>query len=618
MRFGMFAVCVSADPDPLLNEGPPTFALYCRLIGFADAGSRDTGRGHPYRSVLASSLSCSKQTVDRATNRLEQEIGLVSVERRKLPGETEENDANRYTLHDSWLINGFPAPVGTPPQLVARYGHTVGGFDSKEWLAEHAPDFDLSAWQAAYDERLAGQLAKEAEQRRKERARRKPKKGQSSDQQEHSPEGGGVKFDATPQDEAPEGGSVKFDATGDVIGDATGGVTNDALLLQPVAPEPSFEMDPGGDGRRPSTGGFASAGASAGAGGEDQPEAGGCAAVIEESAAEVKFDGPVPAGKPAQKRAAAPATKTREPQPVAGDVDVFALLDSLGVLTSPANRIPPLRRAVREFLGAQVDARPTAFSMYPRTAEHAVTRINAGWTRTHTDRSMPGFPGCPQCTESGCTGPQEGCDRIRKPQAYLAQLLLAQDCERPDCERGVILGSRDECGLCIGRAQQMADALAATQWLAEDAEKRARAVAEAEAKRAAQAAREAKRAQAAAEAEARRVAEAEERARLREQLAAEHPELAALAELPEPRGAEGFVRAAGRGRTATEEQRVRSRLVAEGLVGTALDTEVRRRMTVWKADRRREAEAADLAARAASPVGAWPTVSHQQPATAPF
>ncbi|RPF30200.1 hypothetical protein EDD96_6792 [Streptomyces sp. Ag109_G2-6] len=115
---------------------------------------------------------------------------------------------------------------------------------------------------------------------------------------------------------------------------------------------------------------------------------------------------------------------------------------------------------------------------------------------------------------------------------------------------------------------------------------------------------------------AARAAEAEETARLREQLAAEPPELVAVAEVPEPRSAEGFVRAAGRGRAAAEEQRVRSRLVAEGFGGTALDTEVRRWMTAWKADRRREVEAADLAARAARPVGSWRSRSVTTPAAA--
>ncbi|MFF3214124.1 hypothetical protein ACFYYB_26045 [Streptomyces sp. NPDC002886] len=225
LRFGMFAVCVSADPDPLLNAGQAV-PLYVRLIGFAEVGSRMTGQGYPYRSRLAKAMSCSKQTVDRATNVLECEIGLVSVKRQKLDGQTDENDANLYTLHDGWLIHAVPAPPKTPPQLVARYGHTVPGFDVDAWLAEHAPDFDRAAWQAAYDGRLAEQEAKETEQRRRERARRKPKKQdqpQLSGQEELSSEGGGV----------------MGDATGGVTGDASGGVMGDALLSRAAVQEPT-------------------------------------------------------------------------------------------------------------------------------------------------------------------------------------------------------------------------------------------------------------------------------------------------------------------------------------------------------------------------------------------
>ncbi|MFZ3475788.1 hypothetical protein ACODT3_40470 [Streptomyces sp. 4.24] len=209
-----------------MNTGQ-AIPLYIRLIGFADVGSRVTDQGYPYRSRLASAMSCSKQTVDRATNVLEHEIGLVSVTRQKLEGQTDENDANLYTLHDSWLIHAAPAPPRTPPQLVARYGHTVPGFDVDAWLAEHAPSFDRATWQAAYDSRLAEQKAKEAEQRRKERARRKPKKEdqpQVPGQEELSLEGGGVMGDATPKGDESEGGSVIDDATDDVTRDASGGV----------------------------------------------------------------------------------------------------------------------------------------------------------------------------------------------------------------------------------------------------------------------------------------------------------------------------------------------------------------------------------------------------------
>ncbi|MEU9568207.1 hypothetical protein AB0D16_40630, partial [Streptomyces sp. NPDC048161] len=246
----MFAVCVTRDSDPALNAGKAK-PLYDLLVSFADVSSRDTGQGYPYRETLASCLDCSKQTVDRAADYLEREIGLVKVHRRKVDGKPDENDANLYELFDAWLIHGVPPPAGTPPQLVARYGHTVPGLDIVAWVSEHAPDFDLGAWRAAYDETLRAQEAKREEQRRKERARRKPKK-----------KGGGVMGDATPQGAESGGGSVTHDATGGVTGDATGGVMGDALST-PVPPEPSSTTDPAPAARSAADARRAGAGSSA-------------------------------------------------------------------------------------------------------------------------------------------------------------------------------------------------------------------------------------------------------------------------------------------------------------------------------------------------------------------
>lgn len=242
----MFAVCVSRDPDPGLNSGKAK-PLYDLLVTFADVGSRDTGQGYPYREALASCLDCSKQTVDRAAEYLEKEIGLVKIHRRKVEGRPDENDANLYEIFDAWLIHGMTPPKGTPAQLVARYGHVIPGLDVDDWVAEHAPDFDLAGWRAAYDEKVRAQAAKREEQRRKERARRKKAK-----------KGGDVMGDATPEGEEGEGGSVMGDASGDVIHDASGGVVDDALSRAGV-PEPSVEDDAPtgrspGDARRASSG----------------------------------------------------------------------------------------------------------------------------------------------------------------------------------------------------------------------------------------------------------------------------------------------------------------------------------------------------------------------------
>ncbi|MGW8357672.1 hypothetical protein [Streptomyces wedmorensis] len=209
---------MTRDSDPSLNSGKAK-PLYDLLVSYADVSSRDTGQGYPYREALASCLDCSKQTVDRAADYLEKQIGLVTVHRRKVEGKPDENDANLYELHDAWLIHGMTPPVGTPPQLVARYGHTVPGLDVDAWVGEHTPTFDLTAWRAAYEAALRAQEAKREEQRRKERARRKKSK-----------KGGGVTHDATPEDGAAGEGSVMGDATGGVVHDATGDVMDDALV----------------------------------------------------------------------------------------------------------------------------------------------------------------------------------------------------------------------------------------------------------------------------------------------------------------------------------------------------------------------------------------------------
>ncbi|MFF9632895.1 hypothetical protein ACF1GQ_28590, partial [Streptomyces fradiae] len=202
---------MTRDPDAGLNAGKAK-PLYDLLISFADVSSRNTSQGYPYRETLATALDCSKQTVDRAADYLEKEIGLLKIHRRKVEGKPDENDANLYEIFDAWLIHGVTPPAGTPPQLVARYGHTVPGLDIAAWVSEHAPDFDLAGWQAAYDEKLRVQQAKREEQRRKERARRKrPKKG------------GGVVDDATLEGIEARGGSVMGDATGGGGPDPGGG-----------------------------------------------------------------------------------------------------------------------------------------------------------------------------------------------------------------------------------------------------------------------------------------------------------------------------------------------------------------------------------------------------------
>ncbi|MGW6971528.1 hypothetical protein [Streptomyces sp. NPDC054952] len=422
----MFAVCVSRDPDPGLNKGVAK-ALYPLLVSYADVSSRDTSRGYPYRAALAGCLDCSKQTVDRAASYLEHEIGLVRIHRRKVEGKADENDANIYEIFDAWLIHGVPAPAGTPPQLVARYGHTIPGFDIDAWMAEHAPDYDLEGWRATYDARVREQQARRAEQQKKENVRRrKPAKKGGQDR-------GGVTGDATPVGEASEGGDVVGDATRGVMGDVSDGVVGDALST-PLTPEPSSTRRTGVTAAGPGAGGFTPASARTSAAAKTPTVAGGFAAVRKRRSTAVTGLVPVP-----------------------GEDDVYAALDALGILTSPAHRIPTLRRSVREFLGHPgAEVRDRASFLYPRTAEHAVTRINAGWYRAQGPaRSHSSYVGCRQCTPSGCVASREDCDRIVRPVGYLQALLDAQDCENPHCERGILLDDGKECRLCEYRAAEL-------------------------------------------------------------------------------------------------------------------------------------------------------------------
>jgi hypothetical protein len=257
----MFAVCVTRDSDPGLNKGKAK-NLYHLLITYSDVSSRNTAQGYPYRSALADALDCTKDTVDNATKYLEQEIGLIRVVRRKVEGQPDQNDANEYQVFDQWLIQGCEPTPDTPPQLVARYGPTVPGFDVDSWIAAHAPSFNLAGWRAAYEEKLRAQEAKRAEQRRKEALRRKPKK---------------------------RGGSGTDSATRGGTESATGGGMS-AALSRAGSPEPSSPDDEAPSGRSP--GGVRSTFTSGSSQLEDES---GSAAAGKEGSSSDEEDAPLPA-----------------------------------------------------------------------------------------------------------------------------------------------------------------------------------------------------------------------------------------------------------------------------------------------------------------------------------
>lgn len=138
---------------------------------------------------------------------------------------------------------------------------------------------------------------------------------------------------------------------------------------------------------------------------------------------------------------------------MAGEDEVYAMLDDLGVLRSPAARISTLRRAVREFLGHYADARSGPFAMYPRRPEHAALRLSIGWHQA----------GGPLRSSAGYTGG----DLIARPVGYLAALLTTHECDHPNCEAGVFLDTREECNTCQYRAAERIAQAKAAQLLAE-------------------------------------------------------------------------------------------------------------------------------------------------------
>lgn len=567
----------------------PRYSTNCRtlygiLVSYADTGTRDTRRGRPYRPELARQLGCSLSTLDRTL--FEGEVaGLWTVRERKNPDNPELHDANVYELHDASLMYAGqgewtdPLPAGVlaadmAKQLIeerraakreageVRKGGVAKGVNTKKLRAERASDGSGGSESAGQE--------------------------QASAPAEPSPE---------ESSQAEGGGSTRA-----ARGSSTGAAGVAARVL-PNVYSPVYNRDPepekpGGSAVGQGAGGFARAGARSSEGAQTPAGQGGSAAI--------------------QQRVGGKKSRRRGPQqlgelvPVAGEEEVYAMLDCLGVLGSPASRIKTVRRAVRELLGHCADARPTAFSMYPRTPAHAEARIDLKWHRSGAAlRAAEGY---------------SGSDRIRRPVGYLARLLTEQDCSLPNCELGV-LDTGAECEQCGYRAAERIGTAQAARYTADLAEARDRErVAAAERH---QAEIDAVYNDAVAHNEQRdriraaRTAEAEETARLREQLAAEHPEMAlaaqTVADVPGPRhGAAGYAQAAGRGRQAAEEQRARATLVSEGMYGTALDDELRRHMIAWRAERHREAKAADLATVAAIPVGAWPSAGARQQAEAPF
>ncbi|MER5638231.1 hypothetical protein ABT095_14880 [Kitasatospora sp. NPDC002227] len=146
-----------------------------------------------------------------------------------------------------------------------------------------------------------------------------------------------------------------------------------------------------------------------------------------------------PGGEAANRQMKSPkhrTTRTTAPRPVPGEQDAYDLLDSLGLWER--GRAPKMiRDRVRDLLKTG------------RALPHIQARVNAGWLRAQG----------PERTRL----PEGDPYRIKRPVAYLATVLeMGHDCRRPDCERGTLLTTGQECNACnFARAEREADRAAA-------------------------------------------------------------------------------------------------------------------------------------------------------------
>lgn len=410
LRFGMVAFCVIRDPDPGLNKGKAK-ALYSLLVSYSDVTTRNTDQGYPYRSALADALDCTKDTVDNATKYLEREIGLIRVVHRKVDGKPDENDANAYQVYDQWLIQGCSPTPDTPPQLVARYGATIPGFDVDVWIAEHAPSFDLVGWRSAYESTVVEQEAKRAAQRHKEARRRKARKT-----------GGGGTDSATQEPDGTEGGSGTESATRSGTHSATdGGMC--AALSRAGFPEPSSTDDDAPSGRSP--GGVRSTSSSASSQLEDGS---GFAAAGKESSSSDEEGGK--AGVPGQRQTDGPELSREQMAAVRA---IEAVLPPVLLALLPYDQFPKRNRpAVLQALES-------------RTVEQIRERVARRWLAYGYE---------PALHDGKLTNPIGAALELIAPPRY---------CPDMACEDGWKIDTGVECRTCLERRASRRAARAAGQ-----------------------------------------------------------------------------------------------------------------------------------------------------------
>lgn len=122
----MFVTQWCCDP----RYSPNATRVYTVLVTYADVGTRNTEKGHPYLKEIARQSGISRSTARAALAELVI-AGIVTITERVNPRDTRINDANLYELHDADFFNGAwvdPLPQG----LTARKALEQGGFLSSK------------------------------------------------------------------------------------------------------------------------------------------------------------------------------------------------------------------------------------------------------------------------------------------------------------------------------------------------------------------------------------------------------------------------------------------------------------------------------------------------------
>jgi hypothetical protein len=171
----------------------------------------------------------------------------------------------------------------------------------------------------------------------------------------------------------------------------------------------------------------------------------GAGGFARERAHEAEREGGSAASGKKRKSPGVKTLKTRPPKLPAGFAEVRDAIPQ--EIARPGTQLwPGLRRAICNRLDGSE-------GVAPRTAPQIIARINRAWfSERGPERAAPDYRGCPRCTPTGCQASRDECDRIKSPSAWLAKVILAKDCEVPECEAGIVLSTGEDCRTCDRRA----------------------------------------------------------------------------------------------------------------------------------------------------------------------